>query len=232
VLAAVVLGVEIELAARGPDLDKTPYDLDGLIGERAGETPLRVVWLGDSTAAGVGASSPDTGVARTVATGLHRPVQLTSLAVSGDRVADVLKGQLPRVAELDPDIVLISIGSNDAVHLTGVAMFRSRYRHLLEALPASTQVVVLGVPDMGSPPRFKQPLRAMAGWLGRRLDRVVRQVALEHHARYVDIAGYTGSAFRHDPARYFSADHYHPGDAGYALWSEAVLATLTKETRP
>jgi lysophospholipase L1-like esterase len=224
-----VLGIEVELARRGPDLDKVPYALDGLIGARAGEQPLRVVWLGDSTAAGVGASSPDAGVARKVAAGLDRPVQLSSLAVSGDRVADVLKDQLPRVAKLDPDLVLISIGSNDAVHLTAVGTFRSRYRRMLEGLPATAEVVVLGVPDMGSPPRFKQPLRAFAGWRGRRLDKVVREVAREQGARYVDIAGYTGPAFRHDPGRYFSADHYHPGDAGYALWSEAVLAVLTKE---
>ncbi len=40
---------------------------------------------------------------------------------------------------------------------------------------------------------------------------------------YVDIAGRTGPPMRRDPDRYFALDRYHPNQAGYGLWADAVL---------
>lgn len=230
VALAVVLAAEVQLARTGPGLpDDTPLDHDGRIG---GEGPaLRMVWLGDSTAAGVGATSAAGAIPWRVAEALGRPVELTSLAVSGDRVADVVADQLPAVAALEPDVVLVSIGANDVVHLTSKGSFRSTYRTLLDGLPDGILVVLLGVPDMGAPPRLAQPLRAIAGHRGRTLDGVTRQVAEDHDAVYVDIAGETGPTMRSDTARYFAADRYHPSDDGYALWAEAVLDRLVPALR-
>ena len=84
--------------------------------------------------------------------------------------------------------------------------------------------MLLGVPDLGAPTRLPQPLRALAGWRGRALDSDVRHLAAGRHALYVAIAGRTGPAFRRHPDRYFAADHYHPDDAGYQLWADAVVA--------
>ena len=224
---AIVLGVEIELARRNPALDRaTPFVLDGLFGPvgDAGPPPLRLVWLGDSTGAGVGASRPDGAVPRQVAARLGRPVRLTVLAESGDRVADVVQEQAGLVTEAD--VVVVGVGANDVVHVTGRGAFRSRYRRLVAALPEDARIVLLGVPDMGSPPRLLQPLRALAAWRGRALDDDIRHLARDIGATYVDIAGETGSRFRRHPGRYFSADRYHPNDAGYELWADAVLAAL------
>ena len=226
VAAIVVLGVEVQLARGGPNLaDDTPFDHDGRIGTGPG-TPLRMVWLGDSTAAGVGASDADHAIPRQVALGLDRPVVLTGLAVSGDRVADVVDDQVGRLAELRPDVVLVSIGANDAVHLTSRADFRRGYDELVAAVPAGTLVVLLGVPDMGAPPRYLQPLRSVAAFRGRQIDGVSRSVARDNDAVYVDIAGETGPTTRSDTNRYLAADRYHPSDDGYALWVVAVLEQL------
>jgi lysophospholipase L1-like esterase len=226
VAALAVLGVEVQLARSGPDLpDDTPLDHDGSIG--AGATPpLRMVWLGDSTAAGVGASDADLAIPRRVATALDRPVELTSLAVSGDRVADVVDDQLGSLGDLAPDVVLVSIGANDVVHLSSKDSFRRGYDQLVAAVPEGTLLVLLGVPDMGAPPRYLQPLRGLAALRGRQLDEVSRAVAREHGAVYVDIAGETGPTMRSDTDRYFAADRYHPSDDGYALWADAVLEQL------
>lgn len=222
----VVLGVlaaEVVLARRAPMLDDRPLELKGLVAPAASGATLRVVWLGDSTAAGVGASDRSGAVPVQVAEGLGRPVELTVLARGGARVADVVEHQLPELAGLDPHLVFVSVGANDTVHLTGPKQFERRYRRLVAALPEGAGVVVLGVPDMGSIPRLAQPLRALAGWRGRQLDRVVREVAAATGASYVDIAGATGPPFRADPDRFYAGDDYHPSDAGYRLWAEAVL---------
>lgn len=225
VVSGVVLAVEARLARTGPGLPvAAPLVLDTTIGNSGpAGTPLRMLWLGDSTAAGVGAGSPDGALPRQVASRLGRPVQLTVLAISGDQVEDVIDKQLPKVASLDPDVVFLSIGANDVVHFTSNDSFTSRYRRLLDQL-GTTPVIALGVPDMGAAPRFAQPLRAIAGWRGRALDGRIRgEVAGRDAVKYVDIAGRTGPVMRRDPDRYFALDRYHPNEAGYGLWADAVL---------
>lgn len=222
-----VLGVEVLVARNGPDLTEgRPLDLDGVVhAGRAGPTE-RVVWLGDSTAAGVGASRPAAALPRLVAAGRDHPVDLTVLAVSGARVADVLAEQVPRLPADGIDTVMISVGSNDAVHLTRVGDFERRYRDVLDALPRDATVVLLGVPDLGSTPRFAQPLRFLAGVRGGTIDAVIDHLADAPGRTYVDIAGETGPEFRRHPSTLFAADHYHPSDAGYELWAAAVGRAL------
>jgi len=230
VASGVVLGGEAWLAVRHPHpLDPPPAPDDLLAGPppTAGGAVATVVWLGDSTAAGVGASTVADILPEQVASLLGQPVRLTVLARSGARVADVLRLQLPHLAALHPSEVFISVGANDATHLTWRSRFRRDYGRLLAGLPASVvQVVVLGVPDLGGAARLAQPLRAVAGWRGRELASDIRNLARRHDAIYVDIAAGTGPAFRHDPERYFAADHYHPSDAGYHLWATIVVAAL------
>lgn len=224
VVAVTVLAVEVRLARTGPMLDEAPLDLGGRVGGGPGAA-LDVVWLGDSTAVGVGASSPADALPNVVAEAAGRPVELRVLARSGATVGDVVDNQLPALAGEDPDVVFVSVGANDVTHLTSRSDFERRYRQLVEGLPPGAEVVLLGIPDMGAIPRLAQPLRAIAGFRGRQLDEVVRAVADDTGSAYVDIAGETGPPFRADPERYFAADEYHPSDAGYRLWADAVLGS-------
>jgi lysophospholipase L1-like esterase len=219
----LLLAAEIQLARMAPRLSPVDLDLDV-----DGPGPL-MVWVGDSTAAGVGASAAEEALPSQVAAGLGHRVGVRVLAKSGATVADVLSHQVPRVPTLRPDVVLVSVGANDTTHLTARSQFRRDYEALVTRLSGGSggaEIVLLGVPDMGAVPRLAQPLRALAGWRGERLDAEIAAVAAAHQVRYVDIAGSTGRAFRRHPDRYFAADRYHPSDAGYALWTRAVLAVL------
>jgi acyl-CoA thioesterase I len=138
----------------------------------------------------------------------------------------VVDDQVPRVAALAPDMVLVSVGANDVVHLTSRSGFRRSYERLVDGLPEDVELVLLGVPDMGAPPRLAQPLRALAGLRGRQLDSEVRAVARRARATYIDIAGETGPQMRAESGRLFARDRYHPNDEGYALWAEAILEGL------
>jgi lysophospholipase L1-like esterase len=225
----VLLVIEAGLARSGPMFSGPPLELDASVAEGA-RPALAVVWLGDSTAAGVGASEAATALPTVVARGLERPVELTVLARSGATVADVVERQLPALAGLSPDVVFVSVGANDVTHLTSRADFERAYRRLVAGLPEPAEVVLLGVPDMGAIPRLAQPLRAVAGLRGRQLDEVVQEVASDTRSVYVDIAGETGPPFRRDPDRFFAADRYHPSDAGYQRWAEAVLDVVRRST--
>ena len=221
-VAVAVLAVEVRLARRGSMLDAGPLVLDGRVGGATGDL-LDVVWVGDSTAAGVGASAATTALPVLVAAELGRPVELTVVARSGASVADVVAFQLPALDRLDPDVVFVSVGANDVTSLTSRDDFARDYRRLAMGLPSGARIVLLGVPDMGAVPRLAQPLRALAGWRGEQLDEIVRRTADDTGSTYVDIAGKTGPDFRADPERFFAADDYHPSDEGYRRWAAAVL---------
>ncbi len=221
-VAAAVIGVEVELARRGSNLD----DVELTYEQGSGGELETAVWIGDSTAYGVGVSDGGDAVASRVAR--ERNERVVMLAVSGATLDQVLDEQVPLVEAESPDVVYLSVGANDVTHFTRRDRFESTYLRLLRALPEGVPVVVLGVPDMGAPPRLAQPLRAIAGFRGRQLDRVVKRVVAEHpSATYVDIAGPTGPPFRRQPQRYFAADRYHPSAEGYRLWADAVLAAET-----
>lgn len=238
VTVAGLIGIEVVLAGRGPLL--TEYDpalADGRIEPdppAPGSVPLRVVWIGDSTAAGVGSSGADSSVSRQVgrrlANELGRPVELKVVAVSGARVDDVVRTQVPLV-DPDADAVFVSVGANDTTHLTSTGAFAENYRALLAGLPPDAAVISLGVPDIGSVTRLAQPLRSIAGWRGTAYDAIVADEAARAGATRVDIAGGTGPAFRADPDRLLAADHYHPSDAGYTVWADVIVPIASERLR-
>lgn len=225
-----VLAVEITVAGNGVHLDEyEPHLADGLVNasapDAAGRAPLHITWLGDSTAAGVGSSGPQRAVSHQVAERLGRPVEVEVFAISGARVQGVLDTQVAKVPS-DTDLVVISVGANDTTHVTSSGDFRERYRAVMDRLPKGVPVVIVGVPDVGSATRLAQPLRLVAGTRADQLGAIVRDVAQERDAAYVNLSANTGPAFRADPDRYFAADQYHPSDAGYGLWADTITPVV------
>jgi lysophospholipase L1-like esterase len=246
VAVVALVGVEVVVAGRGPILvEYEPSLADGRVDPSDPPSPspspspvraepLRITWIGDSTAAGVGSSEADHAVSRQVARRLAdelgRPIDLTVHAVSGARVADVVAGQVPLV-DADADVVFISVGANDTTHLTDAGSFAEQYRALLEGLPDGAAVISLGVPDIGSVTRLAQPLRAIAGWRGGTYDAIVAEEAARAGATRVDLAAGTGPAFRADPDRLLAGDRYHPSDAGYGVWTDVIVPVAVERLR-
>lgn len=244
-LPIVVLGVEVHLARTAPLLDDEEGFRPRDAAVRPGADPLRVLWMGDSTSTGVGADRLEETMAGRVAEGLgadrDRGVELTVLGVSGAQVHQVLADQLPELRDrvegrspdaapdVAPDVVLISIGANDATALTRRPTFRNRYRRMVDevrALAPGAEVVLVGIPDMGTAPRIPVPLRQIAGLRAAQLDDDIEAVAAEAGLHHVDLAERTSREFSSDPDRYFSGDEFHPSADGHALWADAILASL------
>lgn len=227
----VLLTVELLWALNGPSLPRRlplflDRDFDGPSADR--DEPITVVWLGDSTGAGVGASSVEAALPTIVVRGLERSVRLRVLAMSGARVEDVLIQQVPNLEALRPDVVVVGVGGNDVTHLTPRSLFEGLYDAMLRNIgslrPAT--IVVIGIGDFGTVPRIPQPLRALTGWRGRWFDEAIRKVAHRRGAAYVDLYANTGPAFGHDPALFYSADGFHPSDDGYRIWADVILDVL------
>lgn len=235
--AAAVLGisaagvalpiVQLHLARRHPKLPRCEHALDGPLGSGA-RSPLHIVWMGDSTVAGVGADHPAATLPHQVAARLEGPVHVSVLARSGARVADVLADQLPRLDLLGrrPDLVMISIGANDVAGLTPGPRFSAGYEEMLSRL-AGIPVTVLSIPDMGSALLLAEPLRSIAGMRARRLDGRIRAVVARHdQVDYIDIATRPAGVPRGAVGAFLAADRYHPNAAGYGVWATLITAQL------
>ena len=235
--AAVVAGATALLAVEGilaftggssPQPDGPP---DVVVGDGP-EAPLKLAVLGDSTGAAVGASdlvhSYPRLIAKALAAEAHRPVELRVLAVSGARVADVRRDQLPSLAALSPDLVLLVVGGNDVIHLTGR---RAAQRDLRAVIAGCSQtgaaVVVAGVPAMGTTRRVAEPLRSLIRLIAHRHDAVWREETAAASAMRVELAAQTGPAFAAD-GTLFAGDRFHPSDRGYALWARVLAPAVIR----
>ena len=232
--AAVLAGEAAYAATRSYLPAESAPPVAGTFGP-PGRPALRLLMVGDSTAAGVGASTTPTTVGARLAAGIAatgRTVSLSSVAVSGARAADLAdqvqslgspSAQADSSPPAQPDLAIIMIGANDATHLSKLGTVRTELTAAVRALRATgAAVMVVGCADLGAVRAFPQPLRLLAAARGRAVAGASRRAAVNAGAAYVDLGRETGPTFRAD-ARMLSSDRFHPSDAGYAVWARALL---------
>jgi acyl-CoA thioesterase I len=180
--------------------------------------PLWVV-LGDSTAQGLGASSPERGYVGQVLAELRRltglPWRVLNLSVSGALTRDVLGAQLP-LMPADADLVTCGIGVNDILYTSPAKLFAD-LRALIAAVPDRTVLLDLPLPA------------GCWGLLGRasvpyvtRINRTIHQAAA---ARDLPVAKVSAHFQPPWPGK-FASDCFHPSQDGYRDWARALLSAL------
>jgi lysophospholipase L1-like esterase len=232
---ATTLAAEVVAARRHRFLSaETPLEISGTIGE-----PLTLVVLGDSSVAGVGADAAEDTLTYGVAKALSDQyrVSLYALGVSGSRLGHVVCDQLPEVEGLDPDIVLVCVGTNDVTHGTTIREAKRQLRLLVEGLARvapNARVIVSGLPPAETSVAFQRPLRDLLGLRALLFTRLYRAELTPQGISVFDIAKLTKSAF-HGKREMFSADLFHPSSAGYAflgtIYGRAVREALDNAAR-
>jgi lysophospholipase L1-like esterase len=198
---------------------------------RAAGDPVRIAVLGDSLALATGASRADGGFLfpafrRLLAT--HPGATLDNVAIGGSTVADVVRLQVPRIAAIAPDVIIVCVGGNDVVRRTPRAAFARDYLRLLAELRRTAphaRTICCGVPDVAVSPIFADERRAVAS-LSAADDRAARAAARANGASFVDFFALT-QRVRANDERFFSRDRFHPSDAGYALLSSELWPALS-----
>ncbi|MEA2901147.1 MAG: hypothetical protein QOH36_1034 [Actinomycetota bacterium] len=181
--------------------------------------PLWVV-LGDSTAQGIGAPSPDEGYVGQV----HRMLEATTgqtwrvlnLSKSGERAAGLLATQVPRLEALDvvPDLVTCAIGSNDIIRRTPLPQLERDLREILGRLPPGSVVATM--------PAGLWRERVVA------IDAIIRSAAAAGGLHVADVGARTGPPWEGK----YAEDRFHPGALGYADWAAAFAEALDLDHRP
>ncbi|MFJ9316670.1 SGNH/GDSL hydrolase family protein [Pimelobacter simplex] len=194
-------------------------------------TPLRLLVLGDSIAAGLGAERPkDTlgaRIARGLAAELRRPVALRTAAVVGSE-SSALAGQLDALpATYRADVAVVVVGGNDVTHRVPVV---TSAQHLEDAVvrlrEQGTAVVVGTCPDLGALRPVPQPLRSLGSRMSRQLASAQAEVAVRNGAHAVSLAHVVGPFFITNPDEMFSLDRFHPSALGYKRTAKALLPSV------
>jgi lysophospholipase L1-like esterase len=196
--------------------------------------PLNYLVLGDSSAVAQGTDYQH-GFAylSTQHLAKNNTVNLHNAGVSGARAKDVLTKQLPGIGNFKPDVVLIGVGGNDVTHLTSSGSFKSSLNGIIDGLAqlnCNVKIVMTGAPDMGSIPRFPQPLREIAGLRSVSLDKVANEVATKQNVTLAPIAVETGPTLRKNP-QYFAQDNFHLNADGYKLFVPVINRALDQAQR-
>jgi lysophospholipase L1-like esterase len=215
---------QVRLAKRAPRPYIDAHDADGLVGTagQPGQRPLRVVWLGDSLAAGLGVDAVEDTPARLVSRMLERSIDLSVLAKPGATSGDVLEQQVPALAGIGADLVVLCVGANDVARLSSRSGYALRLDEIVRAT-APIPTVVLSLPDMAMPDRLAQPLRSLAGMRARWFEAArARVVACYEHATSVDVASRPPEVSRRAGRALLCADKFHPGPEAYRVWAERI----------
>jgi lysophospholipase L1-like esterase len=195
---------------------------EGIAGSAAKDMPpLRVLFFGDSSAAGVGVEHQDEALAARTAAFLSArigvPVAWQLVAKSGITTNEALS--LLAASELKPaDLLVTSLGVNDVTAQRSTRQFLADYQTIVDQIArrAGTKATIInGLPPMHAFPAMPQPLRWYLGACARRLDTALQGwVSANQSMSYVSLQW--GGAGEMAP------DGYHPGASQYRHWAQLV----------
>lgn len=220
------------LLVQGRRVRRTVPELPEAAGAREGASGsgprLRLLIVGDSAAAGVGARTQDEALSGRLAVALAPTfrVQWKLLAFTGATTADML-AHLRQTPSETFDVVITSLGVNDVTGRRSLADWRRQQGELVELLArrfGARQVLLSGLPPMHRFPALPQPLRWYVGSRARDFDRVLAQVAASR-------PGCEFLALGHEmmDVSAMAGDGFHPGPTIYALWAREAARRIKQE---
>lgn len=197
---------------------------------------LRLLAIGDSIIAGVGASELSKALVGQTATALassrNCKICWQALGVSGYDSTEILEHLLPELPAPPFDYIIVSVGVNDITGLTPVRKWRSNLSLLLDSLhdhSPNAAIAVAGMPPLHGFPLLPQPLRAVLGMRGKLFDNVASDVVNRcRNSFHVPIA------LNPEPHQ-FAPDGYHPSEESYTEFgrnmADGLLAVTATDHR-
>ncbi|MDP1612659.1 MAG: SGNH/GDSL hydrolase family protein [Sulfuritalea sp.] len=235
--ALTTLALAPILLAQGRQVRRSVPVLPEPEGPRAGTSGsgplLRLLIVGDSAAAGVGAATQDEALSGQIAVALAPTFRLQwkLLAFTGATTADML-ARLRQETAADYDVVVTSLGVNDLTARRSLATWRRQQLELVALLESrfkTRHILLSGLPPMHRFPALPQPLRWYIGRRARDFNRVLAAVAACR-------PGCEFLALGHEmmDVSAMASDGFHPGPPIYALWAREAAKRITqdKERKP
>jgi lysophospholipase L1-like esterase len=202
-------------------------------GSLEGDDPLRILVLGDSTAAGVGADTQEDALpgnlARVFAAELERGVTWRAIGENGATARDLVTRFLDDASTEPYDVIFLSVGANDTLMLRSPAAFRRDIRTILRRLrkvSPNALILVSCLPAFWQYLTLPNPLRFTLNLHAQHLEATARQFVKSEPGVIMSPPApqYTDG--------FFAIDQFHPSANGYRQWVDYFLtdAKLIRES--
>lgn len=184
-----------------------------------------ILLLGESTVAGVGASSP----AHTLAGNFHRLLgesyQIETIGKKGLRVKEALSLFYQHRQEQTRKFkgVILFLGANDCFLLTSPDAFKKEVETLIHQIQQATSsewIYLAAIPPVHLFPAFSKRMKAFLQVQRSYLQSELEKIA-DNHPNVI----YHGIPMDLQP-EFFSADRIHPSDLGYQKIAELAVEKL------
>ena len=188
---------------------------------------LRYIAAGDSIALGLGASSVENTFTYRVAESLgeKNKVVYKNIAIKGMRTKDFIEEQLPEIIAFGPDIVVITIGGNDATRLKSRESILDNYNTIIKKLEDGTEATIY----ISNIPRFKGT-KVLPEWyislIERKYIEANKNILALDGERVKIIDAYGKWQERSESENILAIDGFHANDKGYILWAESFLERI------
>jgi acyl-CoA thioesterase-1 len=189
---------------------------------------VRYVALGDSYTIGTATRSPDERwpnqlVRRLAAAGFEVDL-VANLGVNGFTSMDVIRSELPRLAELDPGLLTLLVGVNDVVQGVPIETYTANAATILDqslGLVPPARIVTVSTPDYTVTPQgaaYGDPARQSAAI--RQVNEILARLSEDRGIRHVDIHDLSLRAA--SDSGLVADDGLHPSGGQYELWVERI----------
>ncbi len=195
----------------------------------AGEDSAKLLVLGESTAAGMGARTHETALggqfARFLSAKIGKSVEWHVVGRSGITVKETIHELVPKIPDEKFDYVMLALCGNEVLKLRSPRAFRRDMKKLLSILqekyPGAT-FFITNAPAVRLSPVLPFPIKFILGHLSalhdanaREFTAAMRRVFYFHQPSTV-------------PADFF-ADGLHPSEKGYTDWSKSMIEFFTEK---
>lgn len=231
-LAPLLLWQGAQLRRKALRLPEAAGARSGVAG--SGELRLRLLIVGDSSGAGVGAATQAEALAGRLSAALAQrlggrvPWQL--IAKTGHTTADAL-AEFGASDGQAADVLVTALGVNDVVSQVSPRRW-ARQMQLLHELAVQRAGVRYSlhsaVPPMHAFPLLPQPLRWLLGAHALRMNRMLARSLVGDARRGLQALPphlHGGAA----ATELMAPDGFHPGPAGYQLWADALAERIVRE---
>ena len=189
--------------------------------------PLRLLVLGDSSAAGIGIEHTADGLAARLSAELAartgRPVETRAAGFNSAVSRELRDHVVGNIREDGFTHIVLSVGTNDAKNFHTLRRFKREFGGLLYALRArwpDAEIVWSPVIEMTRVPALPATLARILEIRARLINRMGERLCLERGALPAERLPIE------DPAAGFSRDGFHASAAGYQAWAEHVADRL------
>ncbi|MCX7553337.1 SGNH/GDSL hydrolase family protein [Marinicella sp. S1101] len=188
--------------------------------------PLKLLLMGDSSAAGVGALVPEQSLLEQLLSQLcqRHQVKYLMLAETGRTTAQMIA--ILETSEASQfDVVITALGVNDVTSQVAVKAWVKQQQNLLSLLKAKHQpqlIIMSGLPPVGDFPALPWPLNAYLGAVADQMNVALEKICAEHaEVHFHSLRDYPDDAKA-------ASDGFHPGPSTYQIWAERLAAQIIK----